>query len=81
MLEKYGIDDPDKADDVVGDVIASFGNVDPASFSHRYPCDRNGNLIQLPTDRIDLEQLQDVMDGVFGYFSGTDGYLDNLTRN
>ena len=55
---------PDRADQIVGGVVAQFGNVDPGSFSHRYPCDRFGNPIPLIQDRINLEVLKDVMDGV-----------------
>jgi hypothetical protein len=57
-------------------VIAQFGNVDPGSFSHRYPCDRWGNPIPLVQDRMNLKTLKDVMDGVFGYFTGTGSYLN-----
>lgn len=78
VLEGFGTDDPDRADQIVGGVVAQFGNVDPGSFSHRYPCDRFGNPIPLAQDRMNLETLKDVMDGVFGYFTGTDGYLDSL---
>ena len=78
VLDGFGTDDPDQADQIVGGVIAQFGNVDPGSFSHRYPCDRFGNPIPLVRDRMNLETLKDVMDGVFGYFTGTDGYLSDL---
>ena len=78
VLEEFGTDDPDNADQIVGGVVAQFGNIDPGSFSHRYPCDRFGNAIPLVQDRVNLEMLKDVMDGVFSYFSGTDGYLDSL---
>jgi hypothetical protein len=67
VLEGFGTDDPDRADQIVGGVIAQFGNVDPGSFSHRYPCDRFGNPIPLVQDRLNLETLKDVMDGVFGF--------------
>lgn len=75
VLEGFGTDDPDRADQVVGGVIAKFGNVDPRSFSYRYPRDRKGKPIPLAQGRLDLHRLKDVMDGVFGYFDGTDGYL------
>lgn len=80
VLVGFGTEDPDHADQVVGGVIAQFGNIDPGSFSHRYPCDRFGNPIPLVQDRMNLETLKDVMDGVFGYFTGTDGYLDSLAN-
>jgi hypothetical protein len=78
VLDRFGTDDPDSADEIVGGVIAQFGNIDPNSFSHRYPFDTKGNPIPLVQERLNLETLKDVMDGVFGYFSGTDGFLSSL---
>lgn len=75
VLERYGTDDPDTADDIVGGVIAQFENIDPGSFSNRYPCDTKGNPIPLVQDTLQLETLKDVMNGVFAYFSGCDGYF------
>lgn len=80
VLEGFGTEDPDRADEIVGGVVAQFGNIDPGSFSHRYPCDRFGNPIPLVQNRVNLETLKDVMDGVFGYFTGTGGYLDSLAN-
>ncbi|WP_419907885.1 hypothetical protein [Hoeflea sp.] len=80
VLDGFGTDDPDNADQIVGGVIAQFGNVDPRSFSYRYPRDNRGNPIPLVQDRMNLEMLKDVMDGVFGYFKGTDGYLSDLAN-
>ena len=80
VLDRFGTDDPDRADQHVGGVIAQFGNVDPGSFSHRYPRDNKGNPIPLVQDRMHLETLKDVMTGVFGYFTGTDGYLSELAN-
>lgn len=77
ILERFDTEDPDRADQIVGGVIAQFGNVDPGSFSHRYPCDRLGNPIPVVQDRMNLETLKDV---IFGYFTGTDGYLDHLAN-
>lgn len=80
VLDGFGTDDPDQADQIVGGVIAEFGNVDPKSFSYRYPRDNRGIPVPLANDRMDLRRLRDVMDGVFGYFSGTDGYLSDLVN-
>jgi hypothetical protein len=80
VLDGFGTNDPDRADEVVGVVIAQFGNVDPGSFTHRYPCDNRGNPIPLVHDQLHLETLKDVMDGVFGYFAGTNAYLSDLVN-
>jgi hypothetical protein len=48
------------------------------SYSYRYPVDIHGKEIPLGVEVLDLEALKDVMDGVGGYFTGSDGYLDHL---
>lgn len=78
VLKLYGTDDPGNADQVVGGVVACFGNVDPRSFALRYPYDNQGNPIELARDRVNLETLKNVMGGVFNYFTGTAGYLSDL---
>lgn len=78
VLDEFGTEDPDDADPIVGGVVAQFAKIDPGSFSYRYPCDVSGNLIPVDQNALHLETLRDVMDGVFGYFSGCDGYLDNM---
>lgn len=80
VLDGFGTLDPDQADRIVGGIIAEFGNLDPRSFSFRYPRDNQGTPVPLAKDRLDLIRLKDVMDGVFGYFSGTDGYLSDLVN-
>jgi hypothetical protein len=40
--------------------------------------DNKGRAISLALDEIDLAQLKDVMNGVAGFFTGWDGYLDDL---
>ena len=78
VLDGYGHEDPEGTDAVVGDIIAEFAKVDPRSFSYRYPVDTKGNLVDLAHEEVDLHRLADVMKGLEGYFSGCDGYLDNL---
>lgn len=78
MLEKYGTEDPDKADPIVGKVILEFAKIDPGSYSHRYPVDRQGKPIPVSNNNLHLPTLADVMEGVANYFEGCDGYLDNL---
>jgi len=81
VLDRFGTDDPDRADQYVGAIIAQFGKVDPRSFSYRYPCDRTGTPIPLVQKRMDLENLKDVMEGIFSYFIGVDAYLDNMINS
>jgi len=59
-------------------IVAEFAKVDPKSYSYRYPVDIHGKEIPLGVEVLDLAVLKDVMDGVGGYFTGSDGYLDHL---
>jgi len=59
-------------------LVAEFATVDPGSFSFRYPVDTQGRPIELAHGYMDLSVLADVMEGVDGYFTGCDGYLDAL---
>lgn len=78
VLEEYGHEDAEGADRIVEKIVLEFARVDPRSFSYRYPVDTKGNLVPLAHQEIDLHQLADVMHGLEGYFSGCDGYLDDL---
>ena len=69
------------ADYAVEQIVAEFANADVASFSYRYPVDKRGKTIQLSHVEIDMANLKDVMDGVDGYFSGCDGFFDDLQRS
>jgi hypothetical protein len=69
----------DEAIIVVSKCILEFARMDPDSFTFRYATDRLGNLYPVSTDRIDLEKLKDVMDGIGAFFSGSDAYLFHLT--
>lgn len=78
LLDRFGTPDPDEVDPVVGEVVIEFAKIDPGSYSYRYPVDRNGDAIPVAYTDLHLANLADVMNGIAGYFSGSDGYLDNL---
>ncbi len=78
MLDRYDTSDPDIADPVVSETIAEFAKIDPGSYSYRYPVDTSGTPIPIAYADLHLPTLPDVMNGVAGYFSGTDGYLSDL---
>ncbi|WP_221892865.1 hypothetical protein [Parasphingopyxis marina] len=80
MLERYGNPDPDDADPVVEDIVLEFAKIDPASYSYRYPYDRNGHPIPLKYGAMNLKHLSDVMNGVDGYFNGCDGFLSSMNE-
>jgi len=77
MLERYGTEDPDEADPVVGEIILEFAKIDPDSCSYRYPVDRQGNPIPVAYSDLHLPTLADVMEAVAGYFTGCDGFLSD----
>lgn len=78
VLARYDVKDPDDTDSAVSSIIAEFAKVDPQSYSYRYPVDIYGNEIPVGVEVLDLGALKDVMEGVEGYFTGCDGYLDHL---
>lgn len=78
MLERFGTSDPDEADPIVEEVIGQFAKIDPGSYSHRYPVDQKGQALPLAVTDLHLATLKDVMQSVANYFTGCDGYLDNL---
>ena len=67
-----------RAPAAVAQIVAQLATVDPRSFSYRYPVDTQGRPVELAHEYLDLAALADVMNGVDGYFSGCDGYLDAL---
>ena len=78
MLDRYGVDDPDKVNPTVKRVVAEFAKIDPDSYSYRYPVDRKGKPVPVVFGVMDLQSLADVINAVAGYFTGCDGYLDSL---
>lgn len=78
MLQRYGTNDPDEADPVVGEIILEFAKIDPGSYSYRYPVDKKGKPIPVAYSELHLPKLADVMNAVDGYFTGCDGYLNDL---
>lgn len=81
VLEGYGVEGDDSANPVVRGIVVEFAKIDPQSFSYRYPCDTNGNVIPVDQNALHLETLKDVMDGVFGFFTGCDGYLNHINAS
>lgn len=78
VLDRYGSADPDVADPIVAEIVSEFAKIDPGSYSYRYPVDTKGNPIPITYADLHLPTLADVLNGVAGYFDGTDGYLSDL---
>ncbi len=77
VCHQYGASD-NRALAVVSKCVLEFDRMDPNSFTFRYPADKRGDPYPVVTDRIDLTRLKDVMDGIYAYFRGCDGYFDAM---
>lgn len=77
MCKCYGATD-DQALDVVSQCVLEFDRMDPHSFTFRYATGKSGAPYPAIADKIDLERLKDVMEGLRGFFAGCDGYFDDI---
>jgi len=77
IIDVGGNVDGDGATSVVERIVKEFHDLDPGSFSLRYSTDKQGVMINLPDDPIDLENIKGVMEAVDNFFSGADGLLDH----
>ena len=73
ILEPTGSAD-DEALAVVEQIVKDFHDLDERGSSFRYSKNKNGTTIPLP-NTIDLQNLQEVMEGVDVFFTGADGLL------
>lgn len=67
-----------EVDDAVELVIKDFHELDKAGVNLRYGWSKDGKEIKLPDQLIDLANIRDVMEGISGFFTGLDGWLDDL---
>ncbi len=76
IIEETGPTEKD-VDNAVELVIKDFHDLDKSGINLRYGWDKNGSEIKLPDQLVDIENLRDVMEGIAGYFTGLDGWLDD----
>ncbi len=76
VLSFSGAELEDNATQAVAECVKQFAQIDESSFAFRYSVDKKGTAIPLSLERLDLDRLADVMDGIYGYFTGVDGWLD-----
>jgi len=50
--------------------IKQFDSLDKSSMTFRYPVDKNGNVIKNLSDYINIENVRQIMDGLFSWFYG-----------
>jgi hypothetical protein len=78
IAEQHGPVD-EEATGIVEQIVKDFHDLDKAGINFRYGWSKDGKEIQLPTERIDLENMRAVMQGVASYFNGLDVWLDELS--
>ncbi len=78
LLEGYGGTEADNSDRAVASMVKEFSEIDKNSFTFRYPADKDGKLVPIELDELDLTSLSITMDGISHYFDGCDGILNNL---
>ena len=81
LLETREAEDPGEDICAVEQVIKEFHDMDRYATAFRYSTNRDGMRIGLPDIRIDLENLQQVMEAANNFFEGADGMLDDLCAN
>lgn len=77
IIARFGEGD-EEATKVVEKIVKELHDLDRSGVSFRYGWGKAGREIKLPDHMIDLENIHDVMQGVSGYFTGLDGWLDDL---
>lgn len=68
----------DGSEQAVEQIVRDFQQIDKSGSAFRYSKNKNGATIELPSERIDLTNVQRVMEAVDNFFKGTDGWLDSL---
>jgi hypothetical protein len=83
LLQAREEEEKDPSEDLcaVEQVIKQFHDMDRYATAFRYSTSREGTTIELPDIRIDLENLQQVMEAINNFFEGADGMLDELCAN
>ena len=77
IILEVGSDDGNGTLNVVEIIIKEFHDLDPTGQAFRYSTSPDGELLPLPKDPIDLENIRDVMKAVSHFFDGVDGQLDH----
>jgi hypothetical protein len=75
---------PSSGDDAalkaVEQIVKDFHDIDKSAVAFRYSETKSGRTILLPDKPVDLKNLQQVMEAVDNFFTGTDGLLSDLYR-
>ena len=75
------VGEPDDDIRAVERIVKEFHDVDKSALAFRYSKNKNGKMMKLPNNSIDLENMQRVMEAVNNFFKGADGMLNNQCAN
>ncbi len=78
LFRACGTNDDDEAITAVGKIVKQFHDWDKSGIAFRYATKKNGGVLEFQRPNIDIFNLKDVMEGVANFFSGSDGWLDNI---
>lgn len=56
--------------------IKQFDSLDKSSMTFRYPIDKNGNVFKNLSDYINVENVRQIMDGLYAWFYGLLCFID-----
>lgn len=66
---------------VIEQIVKDFHDIDAAGLAFRYTKNKNGEIIQLPEEAIDLQNLRQVMEGADNFLDGADALLSVVHRS
>jgi len=70
----------DEAIEAVGKIVEQFDDWDKIGIAFRYAATKAGALAAFQHAEIDISNLQDLVEGVANFFSGSDGWLDCISN-
>jgi len=80
IYEACGTKADNEANSAVGRAVKQFHNWDKAGIRFRYATSKHGGTVKFQYDHIDIENLKDVMAGIHNFFSGSDGWLNDIVN-
>ena len=81
ILQLGGENDEDQTLQAVEQIVKDFHDIDRNGEAFRYPRNKHGVTIKLPTTAIDLLNVQRVMEGIDNFFMANDAVLDSAAAN
>jgi hypothetical protein len=78
MFDQIDNEDAAVGTSIVEKLIKEFHDLDTNAQAFRYAVRKDGTLIHLPNVAVDPADIRDVVEGIENFFSGADGYLDEL---